>query len=84
MYVILQVAAYLDQAEYDSGNQVEDLRAQSLIRQLVHNSKLQAACALPFDEAELWQGHGGPILRQQIQDQFRNIRLNFILNSVHV
>ncbi|XP_071697111.1 endoplasmic reticulum oxidoreductin-1-like [Rutidosis leptorrhynchoides] len=70
---VIKAGAYLDQAEYDSGNQVEDLRAQLLIRRLVHNSKLQAACALPFDEAELWQGHGGPILRRQIQDQFRNI-----------
>ena len=40
---------------------MEDLRAQSLIRQMVHNSELQAACALPFDEAELWQGQGGPM-----------------------
>ncbi|GJS32631.1 hypothetical protein Tco_0531013, partial [Tanacetum coccineum] len=40
----------------DSGNHVEDLRAQSLIRQMVHNSKQQAACAPSFDEAELWQG----------------------------
>ncbi|GJW76142.1 endoplasmic reticulum oxidoreductin-1-like protein [Tanacetum coccineum] len=40
----------------DSGNHVEDLRAQSLIRQMVHNSEQQAACAPSFDEAELWQG----------------------------
>ncbi|GKD36044.1 endoplasmic reticulum oxidoreductin-1-like protein [Tanacetum coccineum] len=40
----------------DSGNHVEDLRAQSLIRQMVHNSEHQAACAPSFDEAELWQG----------------------------
>ncbi|PWA97209.1 ERO1-like protein beta [Artemisia annua] len=70
---VTKAAAYLDQAEYDSGNREEDLRAQSLIRKMVHNSELQAACALPFDEAELWQGQGGPILRQQIQNQFRNI-----------
>nr|XP_043622775.1 endoplasmic reticulum oxidoreductin-1-like [Erigeron canadensis] len=70
---VMKAAAYLDQAEYDSGNHVEDLKAQSLIRQLVHDSSLQVACALPFDEAELWQGQGGPKLRQQIQNQFRNI-----------
>ncbi|KAI3675082.1 hypothetical protein L1987_84666 [Smallanthus sonchifolius] len=70
---VTKAASYLDQAEYDSGNHVEDLRAQFLIRQLVHDSKLQDACALPFDEAELWQGQGRPILRQQIQNQFRNI-----------
>lgn len=74
---MLQAAAYLDQAEYDSGNHVEDSRAQFLIRQLVHDSKLQDACALPFNEAELWQGQGGPMLRQQIQNQFRNIRFLF-------
>ncbi|XP_024968232.1 endoplasmic reticulum oxidoreductin-1-like isoform X1 [Cynara cardunculus var. scolymus] len=70
---VTKAATYLDQAEYDSGNHAEDLKAQSLIRKLVHNPKLQAACALPFDEAEMWQGQGGPILRQQIQNQFRNI-----------
>ncbi|KAJ9560690.1 hypothetical protein OSB04_005850 [Centaurea solstitialis] len=70
---VTKAAAYLDQAEYDSGNHAEDLKTQSLIRQLVHNPKLQAACALPFDEAEMWQGQGGPILRQQTQNQFRNI-----------
>ncbi|KAK1439712.1 hypothetical protein QVD17_05532 [Tagetes erecta] len=70
---VTKATSYLDQAEYDSGNHVEDLRAQFLIRELVHDSRLEEACALPFDEAELWQGQGGPILRQQIQNQFRNI-----------
>lgn len=74
VWYVLQAAAYLDQAEYDSGNHVEDLRAQSMIRQMIHDSRLQDACALPFDEAGLWQGQGGPILRKHIQNQFRNIR----------
>ncbi|XP_027064166.1 endoplasmic reticulum oxidoreductin-1 isoform X2 [Coffea arabica] len=64
---------YLEQAEYETGNHDEDLKAQSLIRQLLYNPKLQAACPLPFDEAKLWQGQSGPELKQQIQKQFRNI-----------
>ncbi|XP_064940128.1 endoplasmic reticulum oxidoreductin-1-like isoform X1 [Musa acuminata AAA Group] len=64
---------YLEQAEYNTGNLEEDLKTQSLVRQLVYNPKLQTACPLPFDEAKLWQGESGPELKQQIQKQFRNI-----------
>lgn len=64
---------YLEQAEYDTGNPEEDLKAQSLMRQLLYNPKLQAACPVPFDEAKLWKGQAGPELKQQIQKQFRNI-----------
>ncbi|URE27336.1 ubiquitin-conjugating enzyme E2 [Musa troglodytarum] len=64
---------YLKQAEYNTGNLEEDLKTQSLVRQLVYNTKLQTACPLPFDEAKLWQGESGPELKQQIQKQFRNI-----------
>lgn len=69
-----QAADYLEQADYDTGNPEEDLKTQSLVRQLVYNQKLQSACPLPFDEARLWQGENGPELKQQIQKQFRNIR----------
>lgn len=71
---MLQAADYLEQAEYDTGNHSEDLKTESLIKQLLYNPKLQAACPLPFDEAKLWQGQSGPQLKQQIQKQFRNIR----------
>lgn len=64
---------YLEQAEYDTGNAQEDLKAQSLVRQLLYNPKLQAACPLPFDEAKLWKGQSGPELKQEIQKHFRNI-----------
>ncbi|CAN4103079.1 unnamed protein product [Withania somnifera] len=64
---------YLEQAEYDTGNPEEDLKAQSLMRQLLYNPKLQAACPVPFDEAKLWKGQSGPELKQKIQKQFRNI-----------
>nr|GMD34992.1 Endoplasmic reticulum oxidoreductin-1 [Ipomoea batatas] len=67
---------YLEQAEYDTGNEVEDLKTQSLVRQLVYNPKLQTACPVPFDEAKLWKGQGRPELKQQIQKQFRNIRFS--------
>ncbi|KAL9383118.1 hypothetical protein Peur_023441 [Populus x canadensis] len=70
---VTKAADYLEQAEYDTGNHTEDLETQSLVRQLLHNPKLQAACPLPFDEAKLWQGQSGPELKQQIQKQFRNI-----------
>ncbi|KAK2638573.1 hypothetical protein Ddye_026368 [Dipteronia dyeriana] len=70
---VTKAADYLEQAEYDTGNQTEDLKTLSLIKQLLYNPKLQAACPLPFDEAKLWQGQSGPELKQQIQKQFRNI-----------
>ncbi|POO03235.1 Endoplasmic reticulum oxidoreductin [Trema orientale] len=70
---VTKAADYLEQAEYDTGNHSEDLKTQSLMKQLLYSPKLQAACPLPFDEAKLWQGQSGPQLRQQIQKQFRNI-----------
>ncbi|XP_019190512.1 PREDICTED: endoplasmic reticulum oxidoreductin-1-like [Ipomoea nil] len=70
---VTKAADYLDQAVYDTGNPEEDLKAQSLMRQLLYNPKLRAACPVPFNEAKLWKGQGGPDLMQQIQKQFRNI-----------
>ncbi|KAF3441139.1 hypothetical protein FNV43_RR15050 [Rhamnella rubrinervis] len=70
---VTKATDYLEQAEYDTGDNAEDLKTQSLMRQLLYNPKLQAACPLPFDEAKLWQGQSGPQLKQQIQRQFRNI-----------
>ncbi|CAN0911508.1 Endoplasmic reticulum oxidoreductin-1 [Linum grandiflorum] len=70
---VMKTATYLEQAEYDTGNPTEDLKAHSLIKQLLYNTKLEAACPLPFDEAKLWKGQRGPELKQNIQEQFRNI-----------
>ncbi|XP_052180069.1 endoplasmic reticulum oxidoreductin-1-like [Diospyros lotus] len=70
---VTKAADYLEKAEYDTGNPEEDLKAQSLMRQLLYHPKLQAACPIPFDEAKLWKGERGPELKQQIQRQFRNI-----------
>ncbi|GLT59882.1 hypothetical protein SLA2020_326770 [Shorea laevis] len=70
---VTKATNYLEQAEYDTGNPTEDLKTKSLIKQLLDNPKLQAACPLPFDEAKLWKGQSGPELKQKIQGQFRNI-----------
>ncbi|MBA0720247.1 hypothetical protein Golax_007877 [Gossypium laxum] len=70
---VTKAADYLEQAEYDTGNPTEDLKTHSLMRQLLYNPKLQAACPLPFDEAKLWKGQRGPELKQKIQAQFKNI-----------
>lgn len=72
--ISLQAADYLEQAEYNTGNPNEDLKTESLIKQLLYKPKLQAACPVPFDEAKLWKGQSGPELKQKIQHQFRNIR----------
>ncbi|KAL2330850.1 hypothetical protein Fmac_018431 [Flemingia macrophylla] len=63
-----------------NGNPTEDLKTQSLIKQLLYNSKFQVACPIPFDEANLWKGQSGPELKQKIQQQFRNI--NALMDSV--
>ncbi|KAI9198077.1 hypothetical protein LWI28_009722 [Acer negundo] len=70
---VTKAADYLEQAEYETGNPTEDLKTQSIMKQLLYNPKLQAACPLPFDEAKLWKGQSGPELKQRIQGQFRNI-----------
>ncbi|KAI9122610.1 hypothetical protein K1719_006450 [Acacia pycnantha] len=70
---VTKAGDYLEQAEYDTGNPIEDLKTQSLMRQMLYNPKLQAACPVPFDEAKLWKGQSGPELKQKIQQQFKNI-----------
>ncbi|AES65781.1 putative thiol oxidase [Medicago truncatula] len=70
---VTKAADYLEQAEYNTGNPNEDLKTESLIKQLLYKPKLQAACPVPFDEAKLWKGQSGPELKQKIQHQFRNI-----------
>ncbi|KAL9236515.1 hypothetical protein vseg_011175 [Gypsophila vaccaria] len=70
---VTKASDYLERAEYDTGNHEDDLKTQSLLKQLLYDPKLRAACPLPFDEAKLWQGQSGPELKQQIQKQFRNI-----------
>ncbi|KAG9448164.1 hypothetical protein H6P81_014292 [Aristolochia fimbriata] len=70
---VMKAADYLEQAEYNTGNPMEDLKTQSLVRQLVHHPNLRASCPLPFDEAKLWQGHSGPELKLEVQKQFKNI-----------
>nr|XP_018676661.1 PREDICTED: endoplasmic reticulum oxidoreductin-1-like isoform X2 [Musa acuminata subsp. malaccensis] len=77
---VTKAADYLEQAEYNTGNHVEDLKTQSLVRQLLYNNKLLSACRVPFDEVNIWQGQNGPDLLQQIQNQFRNI--SAIMNCV--
>ncbi|KAH1099555.1 hypothetical protein GYH30_034952 [Glycine max] len=70
---VTKASNYLEQAEYDTCNPNENLTTQSLIKQLIYNLKLQAACPIPFDEANLWKGRSGLELKQKIQQQFRNI-----------
>lgn len=70
---VTKAADYLSQAEYSTGNPLEDKHTQSLIIQLVNNRQLQAACPIPFDEAKLWRGQNVHDLKRQIQLQFRNI-----------
>ncbi|XP_068645537.1 endoplasmic reticulum oxidoreductin-1-like [Aristolochia californica] len=70
---VMKAADYLEQAEYDTGNPVEDLKTHSLVKQLVYHPKSRASCPLPFDEAKLWQGQSGPELKLEVQKQFKNI-----------
>ncbi|KAK4782330.1 hypothetical protein SAY86_016432 [Trapa natans] len=70
---VTKAADYLEYADYSTGNPTEDLKAQSLMRQLLYNPTLQSACPVPFDEAKLWKGQSGPELKLRIQKQFRNI-----------
>ncbi|CAN6286930.1 unnamed protein product [Urochloa humidicola] len=70
---VTKAADYLEQAEYNTGNPEDDLKTQSLVKQLLYHPKLRSACPKPFDEAKLWQGENGPELKQEIQKQFRNI-----------
>lgn len=70
---VTKAADYLLEAEYSTGNSDEDQNTGALIKELVHNERLQAACPKPFDEAKLWRGKNGNQLLLQLQKQFRNI-----------
>lgn len=70
---VTKAADYLEQADYDTGNSMEDMNTKLMMKKLLHDSKLQDACPKPFDEANLWKGQSGPELMQQTQRQFRNI-----------
>jgi len=74
LFGTFQAADYREQAEYSTGNPEDDLRTQSLVRQLLYHPKLRSACPKPFDEEKLCQGTNVPELKQDIQKQFRNIR----------
>eukprot|EP00897_Mesotaenium_endlicherianum_P007413 jgi/Mesen1/66/ME1106421C05698 len=68
-----KAADYMSHAEYDTGNPQEDAETAALVRQLVHNARVKAACPLPFDEGQLWKGDNGPQLKRELQTHFRNI-----------
>ncbi|KAL0407508.1 UNVERIFIED_CONTAM: Endoplasmic reticulum oxidoreductin-2 [Sesamum latifolium] len=70
---VTKAADYLGQADYDTGNSVEDLNTQLLMKKLLYDHKLQTACPKPFDEAKMWKGQSGPEVMKQTQIQFRNI-----------
>ncbi|CAA3016236.1 Endoplasmic reticulum oxidoreductin 1 [Olea europaea subsp. europaea] len=70
---VTKATDYLEQADYDTGNPLEDMNTKLMMKKLLHDSKLQDACPKPFDEAKLWKGQSGPELMQQTQRQFRNI-----------
>ncbi|KAL6553163.1 Endoplasmic reticulum oxidoreductin-2 [Orobanche gracilis] len=70
---LTKAADYLEQADYDTGNSLEDFNTQILMKKLLYDHKLQAACPKPFDEAKLWKGQNGPELIKQTQNQFKNI-----------
>ncbi|OAE34701.1 hypothetical protein AXG93_3205s1090 [Marchantia polymorpha subsp. ruderalis] len=70
---VTKAADYLSQAEYSTGNDAEDMKTVALMKELVNNDRLRAACPLPFDEAQMWRGVDGAELKQQIQKHFRNI-----------
>ncbi|GBG66329.1 hypothetical protein CBR_g58818 [Chara braunii] len=64
---------YLTHADYSTGNEAEDRETLELLKELVDNRDLKAACPEPFDEAQLWRGKEGPQLKQELQKHFRNI-----------
>ncbi|KAL6538715.1 Endoplasmic reticulum oxidoreductin-1 [Orobanche gracilis] len=70
---VTKAADYLEQADYDTGNSLDDFNTQLLMKKLLYDHKLQAACPKPFDEAKLWKGQNGPELIKQTQNQFKNI-----------
>ncbi|KAL1567476.1 Endoplasmic reticulum oxidoreductin-1 [Salvia divinorum] len=70
---VLKAKEYLEQADYDTGNPLDDMNTQLSLKKLLNDNQLLSACPKPFDEAKLWKGQSGPELMRQTQKQFRNI-----------
>ncbi|XP_002974086.2 endoplasmic reticulum oxidoreductin-2 [Selaginella moellendorffii] len=67
-----KASAFLAQAEYSTGNTIEDATTQLLIKDLVTSQRLLNLCPVPFDEAQLRSVDGGE-LKSHIQEHFRKI-----------
>lgn len=71
---MVQAGGYLSQAEYSTGDTVEDAMTHQMVVEFLQNEQLRAACPIPFNEAQLWRGADGAELKVQMQKHFRNIR----------
>ncbi|KAJ7561804.1 hypothetical protein O6H91_03G041800 [Diphasiastrum complanatum] len=70
---VTKAADFLSQADYNTGNDIEDNETLSLILKILRSKTLQEACPMPFDEAQMWRGADGIQLKTQIQQHFRKI-----------
>ncbi|KAG0576259.1 hypothetical protein KC19_5G067400 [Ceratodon purpureus] len=70
---VIKAQSYLAEAEYSTGNEVEDRLTHKLVTALVGSERLRTACPIPFDEAKLWRGPDADELKNQLQRHFRNI-----------
>lgn len=59
--------------DYHTGVPAEDARAQALVNEILSADVLHEACGLPFDEARMWKGEAGSLLKGQLQAAFQNI-----------
>ena len=55
------------QADYNTGHPAEDQATRALVKNLVYNERLMAACPVPFDEGRMWRGQDGPELKALLQ-----------------
>uniref|UniRef100_A0A0D9WHB3 Uncharacterized protein n=1 Tax=Leersia perrieri TaxID=77586 RepID=A0A0D9WHB3_9ORYZ len=78
---VTKTADYLEQAEYNTGSPEEDLKTQSLVKQLLYTPKIRSACLLPFNEAKLWQGENGTELSRRFRSNLEiSVQLWIVLD----
>lgn len=70
---VMKAGPLLERLDYDTDNEAEDLATQELVRRLVNNHDLQAACPLPFDEGRMWRGHDSELKKEELRLQLHNV-----------
>eukprot|EP00873_Tetraselmis_striata_P016280 jgi/Tetstr1/436544/TSEL_002699.t1 len=70
---VMKAGPLLEKLDFDTDNEQEDRITQQLVRRLVNNHDLQAACPMPFDEGRMWRGQDSELKKEELRLQLHNV-----------